>query len=44
MDSVWFPPNASNFTFDWFQTTKNTRRDEFDMLVFLGDMAYNLEA
>lgn len=43
MDSNYNSPNASANTFKWFQNTVANNRSAYDMLIFLGDMAYDLE-
>ncbi|CAD8050035.1 unnamed protein product [Paramecium sonneborni] len=42
MDSNW-TGNKSKQTFDWFQSIQNNQSD-YDVLIFEGDMAYDLES
>ncbi|CAD8046038.1 unnamed protein product [Paramecium primaurelia] len=42
MDSNW-TGNKSRQTFDWFQSIQNNQSD-YDVLIFEGDMAYDLES
>ncbi|CAD8051211.1 unnamed protein product [Paramecium sonneborni] len=42
MDSNW-TGNKSKETFDWFQSIQSNQSD-YDVLIFEGDMAYNLES
>ncbi len=43
IDTRWLK-NESKYTVDWFIDEVETNRKDYDLLIFNGDMAYDLES